>query len=58
MTNFCTSQRLARLTRACSFRMSGLRLVLDGLAGKLHLFKLHIDARHIIYDRLMAVCTL
>mmetsp|Transcript_87864 Transcript_87864/g.128497 ORF Transcript_87864/g.128497 Transcript_87864/m.128497 type:complete len:236 (-) Transcript_87864:319-1026(-) len=32
MVDFCTPQRLARLTRACKFRMNGLRLVLDGLA--------------------------
>jgi len=32
MIDFCSPQRLSRLTRACGFRMSGLRLVLDGLA--------------------------
>jgi tRNA (guanosine-2'-O-)-methyltransferase len=32
MVDICTPQRLARFSRVCAARMSGLRIVLDGLA--------------------------
>jgi tRNA (guanosine-2'-O-)-methyltransferase len=39
------TERMARLTKACSMRMSGLRLVLDGLSGQTLFQHAHADAR-------------